>query len=56
MLYFLGQAVTTGPSTGIDVTAPGRQDSSLGTVILFSGAPTSVWHRLPLHCNLGASL
>jgi len=35
-----GWAVTTGPSTGIDVVAPGRQD-----IILFSGAPTSVWHR-----------
>ena len=29
-----------GPNTGIDVIAPGRQD-----IILFSGAPTSVWHR-----------
>jgi len=38
--YTFAWAVTTGPSTGIDVIAPGRQDR-----ILFSGAPTSVWHR-----------
>jgi hypothetical protein len=27
--FFLGWAVTTGPNTGIDVIAPGRQDMSL---------------------------
>ena len=30
MIYSLWWAVTTGPSTGLDVIAPGRQDVFLG--------------------------
>jgi hypothetical protein len=39
MIYFFPCPLTTGPSTGIDVISPGRQE-----IILFSGAPTSVWY------------
>ncbi|KPK88391.1 MAG: hypothetical protein AMJ88_19085 [Anaerolineae bacterium SM23_ 63] len=39
MIYFFLFPLTTGPSTGIDVIAPGHQD-----IIPFSGAPTSVWY------------
>ena len=40
--------MTTGPSTGVEVSVPGRQDMFLKTRELpscLAGAPTSVWHR-----------
>jgi len=42
MIYFFPCAVPMGPSTGIDVVAPGHQD-----IIPFSGAPTTVWYWPP---------
>ena len=60
--YTWSRAVTTGPSTRVEVSVLGRLDMFLTTrerQSCSAGAPTSVWHRLsPLvtHiCCLGAS-
>jgi hypothetical protein len=45
VLWLEVRAVTTGPSSGNEVFAPGRQDEFYRTGILPAGAPTSLWHR-----------
>ncbi len=44
--FFYGEAVTTGPSSGIMSLPRGVRTRSLQrALILLSGAPTCVWHR-----------